>query len=183
MHLGIDPGTTGGAVLVCSEGGFVACWHWKRSGSGWALAASNEDRPPWGVFGSLGALKAALLEAVRWTTLGGPVPVTVESLYVPKDSKLGPSFIVLAEAAGIALGACQAAGHPVLYRPNATQWRAKLIPAAVGKTRAVAEAYALEHIGARLDLPEPWSKNIHVVEAGLIALYGHHKTLHSKERA
>ena len=165
--LGIDPGMEGAAVLLDDAGGFTGCWHWTRA----RMKASDDTVQRGWDLGSCMAVVAGVAH-------GFGALACIESMYVPKDPKRHPSFLVLMEATGIAIGACQAAGLQVPYRPKATQWRKKICPKANGRTRAIAERIELGGIGLLLDIPEPWNRNIHVVEAAMIALYGHHKALH-----
>ena len=170
--LGIDPGVTGAAVLLDRYGNFDACWHWKPG----RIDSSEGLNMPAPTLGHAMELLAAEAHGVD--------TVCLEGMYVPRDRKMHPTFLTLMEATGRAIGACETAGIAARYRPMASTWRAKVMPATIGKRRKAAEAYELAHIHERIHLPEPWNTNIHVVEAAMIALYGHHQALHdAKKRA
>jgi len=172
LTLGIDPGVTGAAVLLDGHTRRAVAWYtWRpRGGIGTELRREGYKR-------THDTLSQALEHvAFDATARVQRVQACVEGLYVPKDPKRHPSFIVLAEAAGQAVCVCGVRGVPIVARPSATTWRAKVLPATVGRTRKVAEAYARANAHTLVQgLPE--KANTHLCEAACIALYGHHYAL------
>ncbi len=175
--LGIDPGVTGAAVLLDRFGNFEACWKWTPK----RMKSSTQDVPHDAE--SLGEMMFDMASDAADGRRASVLTVCIEGLYIPPDHKRPQDLLTLAEAAGKAIGACEAAGLTVAYRPKASTWRSKTIKAACGKSRKQAEAYALEHVGAFVELPEPWNTNIHVVEAALIARYGHIRAIIDARKA
>lgn len=168
--LGVDPGKTGGACLLASDGRTVlATWHWRPSEWASVVWSSLRDDPCWK--GGLYGVTMQVVADVR--ELLGPHPdltVAVEGLFVPSGRTHG--VLELAEATGELIGPIRSfiQGEPL--RPRAAVWRPAVLGLAPNTEAAKAEAAAVRAVRAGLVAGLPELEDGHVAEAACIARWG-----------
>lgn len=164
--LGVDPGLTGGAVLVRGSRAPVevlGAWYWRPSVAGWRVTdwAGLEWQSP--ALHDVAVMIAGACDALTdgWRSC-------VEGLFVPRQR--GPhGVLALAEATGELLGPLR--GLECVARPLASEWRPRVL-GRCPRGAAAAEAYAVRcapKIGSSLGVLQARG---HVAEALCIAYYG-----------
>lgn len=174
--LGIDPGKTGGAVLLDQDGrSMLAAWSWCPSGegetAGYSLSSAVDDQY------SVGDWRSALVRVgdqiasdVRRTLGEAPdVVLCCEGLFV--DPRWPATAIALAEATGALLDPLLALASGEVLRPLASTWRPAVLRIPASTPAAQAEAAALRAIRAGLVRGLSELENGHVAEAACLALY------------
>lgn len=131
MILGVDPGSdTAAAVLL--DGRTVVAWacYWRVT-DGYRVASHARQ-------GRASILPSACLAVAG--EIPGTYAVCCERLFVGAS---GHSAIVLAEAAGLLLGALAPRATAWLPRPLAVEWRPAVLPAPLPRTAKALERHAI----------------------------------------
>lgn len=172
--LGVDPGRTGGACLLGSDGRrALATWRWAPSGDGYELWAAYavwqgaDDGARW--LRSLAGVGEAIAAGARGQ-LVEDLALCCEGLFVPPGRAHG--VLELAEATGELLGPLRALSEAEPLRPRASTWRPAVlsIPPNTPADRAEAVAVHAVRLGLVRGLPELVDR--HVAEACCIARWG-----------
>lgn len=132
MILGVDPGSdTAAAVLL--DGRTVLAWacYWRVT-DGYRVASHARQ-------GRASILPSACL-AVAGEIVCDGYAVCCERLFVGRS---GPSAIVLAEAAGLLLGALAPRATAWLPRPLAVEWRPAVLPLPLPRRAKALEQHAI----------------------------------------
>lgn len=159
MHLGVDPGHDGAAVLVAASG--VRAWRWydrrgRKTSPGYDLAEGGVE----------------LLHGVSLARIGHTVGVAsvgaalvVEGLFVGAN---GDAALDLAETTGRLLAGLEGAGLRPRWRPTWSVWARQV----VGKRPTTAELEAARPGWlAQHGLPDLGADD-HVLDAACLAIYG-----------
>jgi len=177
--LGIDPGVTGGAVLLAPDGvTALQAWGWRRMGR----SKKRAGRHCWRVMAPSGLeTEAPTLSAVgAWMAYTCPVPtyvLTVEGLF-----GRGETLRILGESAGVLyshleLGALndlsERKAGTLEWRPRSRTWRSDILGISESQTGADgAEALALRTVPTWCSGLGELATNGHVAEAACMARWG-----------
>jgi len=165
--LGVDPGRTGGAVLLGSDGlSVLGAWKWRKSSERYivrnALDGALINRVD--CMGEVGAVLCCEATELQW-----PSSVVLEKLFVPRGGKVSPaSFVTLAEDTGMLAWALRSLAP--LERPSAGEWRAAVLGTPRNTSSDKAEAAAMFYCERALGMARPTSP--HVAEAACMARWG-----------
>lgn len=169
--IGVDPGHTGGAVLLGDAGRPVACWAWRKlKRKGGDVYRLDEANGPSQEVATIAGVGALLDQAVAEITRE-PLHLAVEGLFVPPGGRFAasvPTAIELARTVGwLTAGLIQRAASVVM--PKASDWR----PVVLGcRNRAPSdEAERLALIRWRTLWSGPLADDPHVAEAAGIGAW------------
>lgn len=176
LVLGVDPGHSGGAVLLRDGEHVERAWAWRRrsrkAGKIYELRSVGEHS--WRIEGEF----PRLADAMCWVLGDCPKPydLVVEGL-LPHRKSSAQSLISLGEATGVQVGVFTQ-GAQRLWRPVASEWRRRL---GLGVGRAWSEPHAVAEAEARWGLFSGWDRprnksaealRGHVAEAAWMARFG-----------
>jgi hypothetical protein len=174
--LGVDPGLTGGAVLICGRD-VLGAWSWRevtrRKERAWVLDGAwvpmHPDIPPPEIIACECATLAQVARTIEGTAhvAARYWDLAVEGLFVGAHAN---GLISLAESAGVMIG-CLSEGH--VTRRSASEWR--MMVGCPTRPADLAEREAIRISPMRLAWPDGrlWRElreRGHVAEASLIAL-------------
>lgn len=170
MILGVDPGHSGGAVLLDSDGVVKKAYVWEKT--------YRKNRPPYsayclkpGGFCRDGEHLRLADVLMRWSLEGSVRVAAVEQTFSGRMSP--PTAVKLGEASGqcVFRALMGSAGCCLMYRPYPASWRSRMLPGASRSSydRVSYERLPHEQFGDHSMLkPSLWT---HVADAYWIAKY------------
>lgn len=171
--LGVDPGRTGAACLLASDGRMVLrWWTWchrrRKAGDVYVVeeGARGGTPPPRREIGTMGGVGTLI---AGHPTIRGPVLVVLEQLFVPRMASPA-TFVTLAEDTGELKGALRGAGDVV--RALASTWRPAVLGLPQNASSDASEAAAMAACRGGLVVGIEDVVSPHLAEAACLARWG-----------